>query len=380
MHQNSSSRVQENPTPENCSPGKMSDTIIMQVQRLRPSASVITDASEQSYYWNKMLTMWNLPSHIKHFPGANPTSIERSDLSRLKADDFIASLKSDGVRYMLLMTVKPNSIDDPIAIMIDRTKTMYEIEVWANEDYFILGSLYDGELVWQQNTLSFVIFDVILAKGVGCHVMSYRERLQILQNTILCVSSSHAGESIEQMIVEESKFMAQNNEYELIIVTKKCVSKENIQELWLDHQNNSHRVDGMVFTLNKSPIEIGTSNSILKWKPSHTIDVRGTYDEQSNLWSVFANSNTSDTLFEITNDIEGQPVKLENNKLLQTLVEHQPCIVECALALKDGCLLLQPERERADKRAPNSMKTILATIRNVQENITIENLIDAIAL
>ena len=324
--------------------------------------------------------MWNLPSHIKHFPGANPTSIERSDLSRLKADDFIASLKSDGVRYMLLMTVKPNSIDDPIAIMIDRTKTMYEIEVWANEDYFILGSLYDGELVWQQNTLSFVIFDVILAKGVGCHVMSYRERLQILQNTVLCVSSSQAGESIEQMIVEESKFMAQNNEYELIIVTKKCVSKENIQELWLDHQNNSHRVDGMVFTLNKSPIEIGTSNSILKWKPSHTIDVRGTYDEQSNLWSVFANSNTSDTLFEITNDIEGQPVKLENNKLLQTLVEHQPCIVECALALKDGCLLLQPERERADKRAPNSMKTILATIRNVQENITIENLIDAIAL
>jgi len=358
----------------------MTDTIIMQVQRLRPSSSIITNPSEQSYYWNKMLSMWNLPSHIKHFPGANPTSIERTDLSRLKTDDFIASLKSDGVRYMLLLTIKPNSIDDPIAIMIDRTKTMYEIEVWANEDYFILGSLYDGELVWEQNSLSFVIFDVVVAKGEGCHNMTYRERLHILQNTILCVSKSHGGDSIEQMIGEESKFLAQNNEYELLIVTKKCVSKENTHELWMKHENNTHRVDGLVFTLNKSPIEIGTSGSILKWKPTHTIDVHVTYTAERDSWKVFANSNVSQDIIEITDAIDEHRVKLVANKLLQTLIGHQPCIVECALALNDGWLTLQPERERADKHAPNSMKTILATIRNVQENISIEDIIRAIAM
>ena len=115
-------------------------------------------------YWACILQLWRLPSHISHFPGANPMSIEKSDFPRLSEEDYLVALKTDGVRHLLLLTTKPNSAE-PIAIMIDRTKRMYEIEIWANEDFFEHGSLYDGELVWEQNVLVYVVFDAFTQRA-----------------------------------------------------------------------------------------------------------------------------------------------------------------------------------------------------------------------
>ena len=346
---------------------------VSQVRNLHPSAPQITDATEKSHYWTTVLQYWKLPAHIQHFPGANPMSIEKSDFDRLETDDFLAALKSDGVRYLFLLTTKPNSAD-PIAIMIDRTKTMYEVEIWANEDFFQRGSLYDGELVWERNTLMFLVFDVMFAKGVRCSRLSYRERMQIVHTTILCVSSSHSDPSVEKMIAEENKFLARNNIYDLVVLPKKTVPKAQFNTLWQDRTNIAHQNDGVIFTQNNAPINTGTSPSILKWKPEHSVDVRVVW--VINAWKLYANENQSGDMKDITNYINGRHVELSlDNKLLDAIKDHQPCIVECVVTVQGDRIVLTPERERSDKLIPNSMKTITSTVRNVEENIACSDLV-----
>lgn len=350
----------------------MERTIVTQIRRLTPSASEITDDFEKAHYWSVMLQYWRLPGHIQHFPGANPMSLEESDFERLQTDDFLAALKTDGVRHMLMLTCKPNT-NDPIAIMVDRARRFFELEVWANEDFFHEGSLYDGELVWEADTLVFIVFDVVVAKGVQCSRLSYRERMMIVHNTVLCVSDSHSDESIEQMISEESKFLARNNDHALRIVPKKTVPKASLQTLWDERMTSGHHNDGVIFTLNSAPVETGTSASILKWKPSHSIDVRVDFDGVR--WRLAANQNNSGDVVDMTDSVNGCQVTFHESKLLEAVRARIPCIIECLLEVVGDAITLIPERERSDKTSPNTMKTIEATIRNARENIHIDTLI-----
>lgn len=346
-------------------------TFISHVERLAPSASEILDESERTYYWACILQLWRLPPHISHFPGANPMSIEKSDFARLSEEDYLVALKTDGVRHLLLLTTKPNSAE-PIAIMIDRTKRMYEIEIWANEDFFEHGSLYDGELVWEQNVLVYIVFDVIYAKGVRCAHLSYRERIQILHNTILCVSEHHDEQSLEQMISEECKFLARNNCRNLRIMPKTCVPKAEVAKLWAEVELSRHRNDGLIFTKNAAGVDTGTSSAILKWKPAHSIDV--TFEMVDGEWMVRANMNNSGETVLLREACEVN-VRVAESKLLDAIRVRQPCVIECLLKLDGDDLVLIPERERTDKDAANTVKTIEATIRNVRENLCIEDLV-----
>lgn len=350
---------------------EMTTTFVAQVHRLAPSHSEITHSTEKQYYWGLLLRFWRLPKHISHFPGPNPMSIEKEDVTRLSQEDFMVGLKTDGVRNLLMLCTKPNSAE-PIAIMIDRTRRIFEIEVWANEDFFEKGSLYDGELVWEQSSLVYIAFDVIMAKGVPCMHLCYRERMQILQNTILSVSDRHDDDSVERMIAEECRFLARNNVYDLRIIPKTCVSKAEIGKLWQERHLCKHRNDGLIFTINSASIDTGTTTSILKWKPSHTIDLL--FKLENTEWKFYAHSNTKSehvSLDSLDTDI---PIRLAESKLLNAIVAHQPCVVECIILLHDDHILLMPERERTDKTCANTTKTVQATILNARENIGIESL------
>ena len=343
-------------------------TFISQVERLAPSASEILDESEQTYYWACILQLWRLPSHISHFPGANPMSIEKSDFPRLSEEDYLVALKTDGVRHLLLLTTKPNSAE-PIAIMIDRTKRMYEIEIWANEDFFEHGSLYDGELVWEQNVLVYVVFDVIYAKGVRCAHLSYRERIQILHNTILCVSEHH-DDVAQETISEECKFLAGT----IIATHASCQRRcaEGRGPPMGGGRALRHRNDGLIFTKNAAGVDTGTSSAILKWKPAHSIDV--SFEMVDGEWMVRANMNNSGETVLLQEACE-MNVRVAESKLLDAIRVRQPCVIECLLQLDGDDLVLIPERERTDKDAANTVKTIEATIRNVRENLSIEDLV-----
>ena len=214
---------------------------------------------------------------------------------------------------------------------------------------------------------------MIMAKGVTCSHLSYRERMQILHNTILCVSESHSDESIENMLSEECKFLARNNDRDLYITPKKCVPKATLRKLWSDRNSSLHRNDGVIFTLNSAPVETGTSASILKWKPSHSIDVR--FELADDEWRMYANMNNSSGLVRVEEACTDFSFQVSSSKLLDAIRTRQPCIIECVLSVENGLLVLIPERERTDKTAPNTVNTVQATIRNACENISCDDLI-----
>ena len=114
------------------------------------------------------------------FMGANPVSVERKDLSSIRENDVLISLKSDGVRYMLVLI---NVDGDPFAVMVDRRMRMYEVSVWADMSYFD-GTIIDGELVWEHGfavpLLTFVSFDVMMKESRVCYENLYSDRLSLL--------------------------------------------------------------------------------------------------------------------------------------------------------------------------------------------------------
>lgn len=348
-------------------------TTVESVLKLQPSNAIVLDETEKEYFWNVILQYWKLPA-LKHFPGPNPISLERCNFEKIHDEDFMASLKTDGVRYLFVMTTKPNSLE-PISLMVDRALNMFEIEVWANEDFFYNGSLFDGELVWNTNgNLQFVIFDVVLLKGEDCISCTYRERLQIIHNHILLVDYNTKDDIVEQLVSEEDKIYARNNDFFLQMIPKICVGKEHIKDLWEGRDTSSHRNDGIILTLNDCHVHTGTSKYVFKWKPSHSIDIKSYF--QNGTWSFFANDNASDDEINISSSIGDKKVRVNiESKLLEALERKFVCVIECLLQItEDGSILLIPERERSDKKTANTLKTMIATIKNANENISAEEL------
>jgi len=152
-----------------------------------------------------------------------------------------------------------------------------------------------------------------------------------------------------------------------------CVNKQSLPDLWKGRKQISHRNDGIILTHNDIPIHTGTSKHVLKWKPSHSIDIKFIYKNTE--WKIYANDNSSDDEIEITNKIGNYSMKIEESKLLDHLKLKLSCIVECLLEIQDEFVVLTPERERTDKKTANTMKTIYATMNNAQESISIEELI-----
>lgn len=343
------------------------------IPKLQPSNAILEDNDEKQYYWKVILTYWKLPPYFHHFPGLNPMSLERNNFDRLKTDDFLVALKTDGVRHLLLMTTKPNSTE-PISLMIDRTLRMSEIEVWASEEYFYNGCLLDGELVWNNNEeLQFVVFDVILFKGVDCINYNYRDRLRIIHTNILSMDANMDDDTIEKIIAEEDKFCARNNMNNLQLYPKICVSKQQLDDIWKSRNLCSHRNDGIIFTWNDAPVHTGTSTDVFKWKPSHSIDIRCIcYDD---VWSFWGNDNSSDDEINITKNIGLFETSIDtDSKFLQTLKRKGQFVVECLIIISGNKVVLEPERERTDKKTANTMKTIEATIRNAKEQVSIDEL------
>lgn len=319
---------------------------------------------------------------MRHFPAANPVSLERSNFKVLQDNEFMCGLKTDGVRHMLLLTLKPNSAL-PIAIMVDRAKTMYEVEVWAHEDYFCKGTLMDGELVWDnsnRDNMIYVAFDIILSRGSYCLQMLYKERLELLHGIVLCVDQQRNDESVETQVLEEEKLIARNNDYNIQIIPKRCVFKSQLPLLWSQRHHETHNNDGIIFTMNCSGVDTGTSKYVFKWKNEHTIDIKASLDPKTFSWIIHVNSNADETTVDINSIGASREFVMQHNKLLDALCNRQPCIVECVLSIdkESGAAILIPERQRTDKCTSNNVRTILATLRNVEESISAQEVFDTI--
>ena len=337
---------------------------------LRPSESQITAVVERTHFAEFLRSMWNIPSTVTHFPGPHPVSLERRHFDQLNRDTVV-SLKTDGVRYLLMLCVDRQN--EPVALMIDRSMKMFEIEVWANNEYFEQGSLFDGELVWENEAqtprLTFIVFDAVCICGVSCIRLNYADRLDRINRAIGDLPADVDETTAETLVNEQHCICAMRNPFFLRIRMKKCVRLDSLADLWSMRNECPHRNDGLILTRNNAPLDINTSSCIWKWKSNHTVDVL--LDDGVPHVQLGA---ACEPLTTLRRGAYSMNVVLAKNEVSDGL--ENDAVVECECAVTHETLTLFPLKRRFDKSSPNSLTTIERTVTNILEKIDVQELID----
>eukprot|EP00965_Chrysotila_dentata_P254221 6211803-Pleurochrysis_carterae.AAC.1 len=338
---------------------------------LQPSRSQITDKQYIESIFRRLSSLCR--SQYGRFPAPNPVSMEMTHIQELQSGEYCASLKLDGVRHLLMMTVDKDG--DHVAVMIDRAMRCYHVEMWGSSIFFTLGCVFDGELVWnytnpQKPTVAYLIFDLLVYNGAQ-QTCKYTERLNITNGIILPTSSVlNTNEAIEMCIAEEGRMCAMNNENGLDIQVKHVVAARNMDDIWSKRLLSPFRTDGLIFTRDDHIPKAGTTFDIFKWKPEHTIDVGVRYCFPK--CQLFLTSGYKEEI-DISHKIEAgdnKPtlaVKLTQNALLNCIFmlfsapgesdghsSHQnDLILECICTIEGEALVLFPKKLRPDKLHAN---------------------------
>lgn len=307
-------------------------------------------------------------------------SVSKDQLAAIRQDDCLVSLKVDGVRYICMLCEHRGDFK---AYFIDRCLRIYEVIIWAREEYFVHTTILDGELLWdvQTDNMVFLVFDAIRMRGEQLNHALYTDRLQKIHDNIcfsLPESLDEESAAAEDFIFEESKIYAPStNHRHLSLRPKRFVNLEGGASLWNDRHSIPYASDGLIIIRNKSVASSGTQNDVLKWKPFHAIDV--SIDVVA--LTVFCRDKGKDVPFETLN-YNGSTLRvmLQTNQLVECLKhrdvsENPRSLVECFVSLEEkGELRLFPLKERIDKAESNDLRVIRATVKTIFENISIEDL------
>lgn len=386
-------------------------------EQLLPSEFLVRDSTTQGAIRRLLARAYKLRK-LNGFPGPHPTTLARSDLARLSTENCCVGLKADGVRYLLLCCVIDKQYK---AFCIDRRLRAFEVVIWANPDYFDMGTVLDGELVFNHQTRSrcYQVFDVVALRGKCFHDEPYCNRLQAIHNHILCALPYGIAEhtdTAEAFIIDENKLYTPSGRNSISMQPKAFVRFKNVAALWQRRHEFSYMNDGLVFTLDHSPIRPGTAWSMLKWKPNDAIDLL--VDDQ---FRVFCRESGIVVPFEkVRVGQEGYfDVRVTPNRLMQCIIhrygaynddttnhgraaaadtqeenagdagvqidggsvaggehQHQKWLLECYIRIdyESQQVAFYPMRERLDKHEANDMKVIESTISNLRDSVALDEI------
>lgn len=325
---------------------------------LVPSHARLTDADEVSYYWSKLLTLWGVASHARvarsstFFPGCNPCSVSRQNANVLREhNDYRIALKSDGVRYALFLTLRRDTDDGAIALMVDRSRNMYEVEVVAPEDYFVKGSVLEGEIVWHPESMVYHVFDAICLKGETLTRLPFAERLARATRVVQNSEEASNAPDVEERALETDAIVLTHFEPRVRMRAKTFVSVAHAAALWRDRADAGHRVDGLILHDATAPYKMGTASdgSCLKWKEHSTIDLSGPPDA---LWAA---------------DGPLPPTLHERNVVVtpSRIVGTKGSLIEYHITVTPSTVELMAMRTRPDKVSANGLYVVRATVGDV---------------
>ncbi|KAL0215461.1 hypothetical protein P9112_007645 [Eukaryota sp. TZLM1-RC] len=222
---------------------------------------------------------WNRDS----FPGCQPVSMSKADLSLLSSQDFLVAEKSDGIRYLLL-------IMGPEQYLIDRNFNFNKLNLYfpsspKPESPPLSHTLLDGELLKDRKDkedpskgfiLRYLIFDCIFFHGKSMVKKNLLERLS-------------AASSLEGLRREHGKKGHDFSNEPFEIFTKTMFKTKYTEHVLCNVVPELlHGNDGLIYTPIRDPYIPGTFQKILKWKPPNlnTVDFK-LQKEQRGLVSMY---------------------------------------------------------------------------------------------
>lgn len=303
----------------------------------------------------RVLDMYRLPRDLVYFCGALPVSLMRKDLDSLRTMEYLVAEKSDGVRHLMLF-FRHN--DESHAVFIDRGNRVYRTAYkFSSHLRDGLGTLVDGELLWEKGGLSYYVHDIVCVCGkVEVAFEKYTERLY------------HVRELLRWHVFAPDDSRLDN----ITFLPKQVFPLRELSHV-LENviPNLHHRSDGLIFTCNTLPHEGKKDTFLFKYKrpKDHTLDLQLGPCVGENTFQLL----TWDT--HVTHVFE--TVTLPRTKWtavgVHSPMAQQGCILECAYDFDNAKWV--PVNIRLDKVKPNDVSTIQLTLETMLESLTIEELL-----
>lgn len=323
----------------------------------------------QAYYVKIVNRLLQFSSHEERFPGANPVSMMRRDLEELRNSlslGWLVTEKSDGTRFLLLLTMSPQNA--PIALLIDRSYGLYLLEgLLFADDLYQGGTIIDAELVQLEGLGSIrpggewrlLAFDLLIWSGNLLTKQPLGQRYAFLRQLL---GSSYRPQPEQDIFVIEPKMF-----FPILNLNK-------MLEHYLPQLR--HSSDGLIVMQENARYKPGMQSTILKWKETakHTVDFLAHVHKalpENNGWLVGIYVVDSADKYVCANYITINREDLFAMQL-QDIHELELSIIECGWSELLGW---RPLRIRYDKNDGNSEFTLRKTVENIEENIGIDELL-----
>jgi hypothetical protein len=340
---------------------KIEETVMIRLADLvtGPKSKQLTDQGVIDKLKSKFLSYW--PSRKNdYFPAPQPVSLERRDIFKFRKFPYLACVKSDGMRFIMVCTIV-DGVNK--CYMVNRAFRYYEVEQCFSDEIY-RGTIFDGELIKtgeNRDNWTYIVHDCISFCGENVTQKTFTDRYKHVTNAIETswdYVKTKKEDSIDSFPVEVKKFYNFSDMDKLVDDMKS--GKIN------------HNTDGLIFTPVKLPVGMHTQYTLFKWKPRnlHTFDFK--IVEKDN--TVIAQVSEKGSIIDFASiDKNTEVGKVFTDKLNGLSGYSNGSIVECDYDEVTECY--EPKLIRDDKTHPNGIFTVDKTLLNIRENITIGELI-----
>jgi hypothetical protein len=301
--------------------------------------------------------------------------LERRHIPIVEQGEYVVADKSDGVRYTLFLCSQGGR---HYSFLVDRKLSFYQIPVAAGRKAFA-GSIFDGELVWAKTSCAqpsqlFLVFDAVAFKGcTEVRNENLHKRLAVIRGAFDLNGLSVSSPEEAAALAKDGKIVCGGNAFGLSFRPKPCFPMDQIDTLLRQLPSLPYATDGLMFTPVNLPVATGTAESTFKLKHSHTVDLEVRGKEL-----LVGQGGAPETAVQRVN-LCTAGISLEPDASFWDAVAASrrgreenatgSIIVECKLLLVDGEPQLRFLSLRTDKVHPNTVRTVLATLINLRENI-----------
>jgi mRNA-capping enzyme len=296
------------------------------------------------------------------FPGCQPVSMDKKNLSFIQDKPYKVSWKADGTRYMMLLDGQDE------VYFIDRDNCVYKVSGLTflhrkDQRKHIHETLLDGEMVIDivdgQKFPRFLVYDIIRFDGNEVGKVDFGTRLICIDKEIVGARNTY----IIKGLIDKTKepFSIRKKEFWDVSDTYKLMEDKFTKNL-------AHEPDGLIFQPAREPYHPGQDDTVLKWKPASMNSV----DFKLKIVTEEGRGLLPKRIGQLF--VGGLDAPFSQIKINKDIKELNNKIIECKWDNNQWTFM----RERTDKSFPNGYRTAVSVIESIKDPVTEQILLDFI--
>ena len=326
-----------------------------------PYAEIVEQENRKEIL-TKLKQMCNIPLLDALF--VMPVSLDKKTTMELgeNIDQYVWSHKFDGIRVLLVLMVVGD--EDNLAVLIDRSSRIYEVQVHSIQEYFDNGCVFDCELCGIDSQKLFV-FDVYKISDIDLSTKVYVDRIVLIQEVFnipdhktIQLDNIDMDESQQSIVTEGRKIIMGKNLCTLDVQAKPIYHIRTLESKY--KTESTIKFDGIIFTKNV-PL---AHQKIFKWKNilDNTVDIE--------ILSSKLHCRLKGKCVELTK------IKVDRKEFIFNLSHGiSDGLYECNICIRPDIINVMPLKRRFDKQYANTYKTIKNTLQGCIDNIELQELI-----